>query len=86
MTQLQAIGTKVVVKKTHTEAKSKGGLILAHSEDPNPLAEIISIGADIKDAKFAAGDQAYISWPNTAKAGDYFIVDYASIFAICKND
>jgi co-chaperonin GroES (HSP10) len=78
---VQAIGTKVVVKRLSQEQKSPGGLILSNTEDPNPLSEVISIGSDIKSPQFEIGDKLYIAWSHTVKIGDYFIVDFTNIFA-----
>jgi co-chaperonin GroES (HSP10) len=86
---LQAMGTKLIVERVEREQKSAGGIFITNQADPNPLAQIISIGSQVK-IDVCIGDRVSLSWTNTANqpynGKTYYIVDETGIFAVEKNN
>jgi co-chaperonin GroES (HSP10) len=86
---LKAVGTKLVIERVEREQKSAGGIFITNQADPNPLAKIISIGSQVK-IDVCIGDQASISWTNTApqpyQGKTYYIVDETGVFAVEKDN
>lgn len=85
---LQAIGTKIVVKRIVKEQTHASGLVLSNSSDPNPPAELVSIGpeAQEKNPQLAQGQLAHIAWNSVAQVKyqgeELYIVDVTGVFAI----
>jgi co-chaperonin GroES (HSP10) len=86
---LKAMGTKLIVERIEREQKSAGGIFITNQADPNPLARVVSIGSQVK-IDVCIGDQASISWNNTAQqpyqGKTYYIVDETGIFAVEKDN
>jgi co-chaperonin GroES (HSP10) len=84
---LHAVGTKLVVERIEQEQKSASGILLTNMQDPNPLAQVLSIGDQVKIA-VAVGDKVAVSWNNTAQQKSqgktFYIVDETGIFAVEK--
>lgn len=85
---ITAVGSKVIVKKLVKEQTSTLGIVLSNAQDPNPPAEIVSIGPEAaeKNALLKPGQEAYIAWHSVAEVKHegitYHIVDVTGIFAV----
>jgi chaperonin GroES len=86
---LKAIGTKLVVEKIEREQKTAGGIFITNQQDPQPLAQILSIGSQVK-IDVCIGDRISLSWANTAQqpyqGKTYYIVDETGIYAVERNN
>lgn len=86
---LQAMGTKIIVERVEREQTSAGGIFITNQADPNPLAQIISIGSQVK-IDVCIGDKISLSWNNTANqpylGKTYYIVDESGVFAVEKQN
>ena len=84
---LQALGTKIIVKKIEQEQRSALGIIITNLGETNPRAEVVSIGPDLKEKhpSLEVGDILAIEWTQTAQVRDqgqqYYVVDAASVYA-----
>ena len=82
---LKAVGTKLIVERVEREQTSAGGIYITNQADPNPLAQVLSIGSQVK-IDVCVGDRASISWNNTAPqpylGKTYYIVDETGVFAV----
>ena len=80
---IQALGTKLIVERVEQEQTSESGIFLSNLQDPNPMAEVVSVGDQVKIA-VTVGDRVAISWNNTAtqkfKGRTYYIVDESGVF------
>jgi co-chaperonin GroES (HSP10) len=85
---LKAVGTKLVVERIERDQTSAGGIFLTNQADPNPLAQVLSIGSQVK-IDVCIGDRVSVSWNNTApqpyQGKTYYIVDETGVFAV-END
>lgn len=86
---IQALGTKIIVEQVEQEHTSAAGIVLTNMQNPNPLAQVLSVGADVKIA-VQAGDLVIISWSNTARQQyqnkTVYIVDETGVFGRMTND
>jgi chaperonin GroES len=86
---LKAVGTKLVVERVEQEQKSASGILLTNMQDPNPLAQVVSIGSQVK-IDVCIGDRVAVSWNNTAQQKSqgktYYIADETGVFAVEKNN
>ena len=80
---IQALGTKLIVERVEQEQTSESGIFLSNLQDPHPVAEVVSVGDQVKIA-VTVGDRVAISWNNTAtqkfKGRTYYIVDESGVF------
>ena len=80
---IQALGTKLIVERVEQEQTSESGIFLSNLQDPHPMAEVVSVGDQVKIA-VTVGDRVAISWNNTAtqkfKGRTYYIVDESGVF------
>jgi len=89
---LQALGTKLVLKKIEKEQTSASGIVLSNSQDPNPRAYVLSIGQDAKKKlpTLRASDLVCVEWSQTAPVKDqgstFYIADWNSIYAVEKEE
>jgi co-chaperonin GroES (HSP10) len=85
---LQAVGTKLIVERVEREQTSAGGIFISNQAEPNPMAQVLSIGSQVK-IDVCMGDRVSISWNNTApqpyNGKTYYIVDETGVFAV-END
>jgi co-chaperonin GroES (HSP10) len=85
---IEAIGTKLLVKRVEREQRSSGGIFITNQQDPSPRAEVVSIGLEAKEKapQIEPGNQLIIAWANTAeiKDGDQslYIVDLSSVYGV----
>lgn len=86
---LKAVGTKLVVEKIEREQQTAGGIFITNQQDPQPLAQILSIGSQVK-IDVCIGDKISLSWANTAQqpyqGKTYYIVDESGIYAVEKQN
>ena len=82
---LKAVGTKLVVERVERDQQTASGIFITNQAEPNPLAQIVSIGSQVK-IDVCIGDLASISWNNTAtqkyKGNTYYVVDESGLFAV----
>jgi co-chaperonin GroES (HSP10) len=80
---IEALGTKLIIEKVVEEQKSRGGLYLSMSEDPNPKARVLSVGPEVK-GNINPEDLLYVEWRNTAPikhdGKDYHVIDETSLY------
>ena len=83
------MGTKLIVERVEREQQTAGGIFITNQADPNPLAQILSIGSQVK-IDVCIGDRVSLSWNNTAaqpyNGKTYYIVDESGVFAVEKNN
>lgn len=86
---IEALGTKLVIERVEQEQTSAAGIVLSNMQDPNPMAQVLSKGSDVK-ISVNVGDTVAVSWNNTAqqkyKGKTYYIVDETGVFGRIKND
>jgi co-chaperonin GroES (HSP10) len=84
---LEALGSKLIVRRVEQEQTSALGIIISNSQDPNPRAEVVSIGPKLAELHPAleVGDHLAIEWTQTATIRDqgktYYILDASSVYA-----
>jgi len=84
---LEALGSKLIVKRVEREQTTALGIVLTNSQDPNPRAEVVSIGPKLAELHPAleVGDHLAIEWTQTAQIQDqgktYYILDASSVYA-----
>ena len=85
---IAAVGSKIIVRKIEKEQTTIGGIVLTNQQDPNPQAEILSIGPEAaeKNPMLKQGQAAHIAWHSVAEVKNdgntYFIVDVTGIYAV----
>jgi co-chaperonin GroES (HSP10) len=88
MTQLQAVGTRVLLTKNAEEERSQTGIILTKTVNQNPKGTIKSIGSEAlnKHPVLAVDQQCVVEWSQTAEVKHqnqtYYIADVGSIYAV----
>ncbi len=89
--KLQPLADRIVAKAIDAETKSASGILLPESAQTKPqIAEVISVGADVKEVK--VGDHVvytenYDHRPEKLKVGDdeLLVMKEKSVLAIVKN-
>jgi co-chaperonin GroES (HSP10) len=84
---LEALGSKLIVKRVEQEQTTALGIVLTNTSDPNPRAEVVSIGPKLAELHptLEVGDHLAIEWTQTAQIRDegknYYILDASSVYA-----
>lgn len=58
---IEALNTKVTIKRQHKEKTTSSGIVLQHEDNPNPQAIIVNVGPDVK-ANVKVGDTVFLDW------------------------
>jgi co-chaperonin GroES (HSP10) len=82
---IEALNTKVTIKRLHKERTSAGGIVLQHEDNPNPQGIVQSVGPDVK-SNIKVGDVVFIDWRYTFqltfdKDDNTYVTDVSNILA-----
>ena len=82
---INAIQKKVTVKRLHKDKITAGGIHLQSEDNPNPQAEVLSIGEEVtSDVKI--GDIVFLDWRYvfqlTFEGDNIYVTDISNILAV----
>jgi co-chaperonin GroES (HSP10) len=85
---IEALNTKVTIKRIHKETTTSGGIVLQHEDNPNPQGVVQSVGPDVK-SNIAVGDVVFIDWRYTfqltfEKDDNTYVTDASNVLAVEK--
>lgn len=82
---IEALKTKVTIKRIHKEKTTASGIVLQHEDNPNPQAVIQTVGSEVK-ANIKPGDIIFLDWRYvfqlTFDDDRIYITDESNILAI----
>jgi co-chaperonin GroES (HSP10) len=85
MQHLQALSTRLIVKRMHIDSTTESGLILQSPQDLNPRALVISVGPKVT-VSAKPGDQLMVDWSRTSKIvhrdHEYYLIDQRDVWAV----
>jgi co-chaperonin GroES (HSP10) len=86
---IEALNTKVTIKKQHKEKTTSSGIVLQHEDNPNPTATIVGVGPDVK-SDIKVGDQVFLDWRYVFQLTfhtdeNIYITDVSNILAVDKS-
>ena len=83
---LQAVNSKIVCRRSEEIRKTESGIILTRDSNEEIIAQVISVGDDVKLIK--AGDQLVIDWRTVIQCkhqgDDYYIVNDRDVLAVIR--
>ena len=85
---IEAVKTKITVKRIHKEKVTAGGIVLQHEDNPNPTAEVMSIGEEVK-APIKLGDIIYLDWRYVFQLSQddedkIYVTDESNVLAVIR--
>lgn len=82
---IKAVKTKLTVGRIHKEKVTSGGIVLHHEDNPNPQAQVLSVGEDVK-ANVKVGDIIFLDWrfviQLTFDGNNVYVTDESNILAV----
>jgi len=84
---LRATTTRYVIQSVEKKLMSEGGIILRHS-DEQQLAQVVSIGRDVKDP-VPLGAFLIINWHDAVAVKhenqQFYVIDYRAVHAVVED-
>jgi co-chaperonin GroES (HSP10) len=84
MSRLQALGTRIMIEKIESSRTTAGGIVLQSAQEA-PQAQILSIGAQVKE-DVAVGDIVVVDWSRVGvfsyENEKHYVVDESTILAV----
>jgi co-chaperonin GroES (HSP10) len=82
---IEAVKTKVTIKRIHKDKVTSGGIHLSYEDNPNPQAEVLSVGEEVK-ANVKQGDIVFLDWRYvhqlTFGETKIYVMDESNILAV----
>jgi co-chaperonin GroES (HSP10) len=82
---IKAVKTKLTIKRLHKDKVTEGGIHLSYEDNPNPQAEVLSVGEEVK-ANVKPGDVIFLDWRYvlqlTFDDNKVYVMDEGNILAV----